>query len=1559
MNPVEKIYGVIHDAARRAARPFVFQSNQATGTGKTYQALNTSGDALSQAQESGESLIVVYLAPQHGHIDIDNHFPHDVQRRLWGMGIPAVKVESQTLLTNPDEPKNLYRAILSREKRLKAAFTKAPGQRDRPPSLVKCLQSILHDHQKTSNTSHSLAEDCLEKLLADIAKHEKKLRDFRRLGYTEADLEKSLQMSREAHTKLFDLMLSAIKTVLKLSTRPSRQLTSVLGDDLLLAPFKFFQSLLFPWYDVVRHPGGPLGLVAMTAARLMTRHEFPLALIDEWRAGDGDFTTKKFYLEQVVHGRERDAGRVHGLKEDRTRFLFLIDEADAVKETIEEPAAASVQQSRMYLRGMLLDQARATQVGQVLMEQLPLVFSDKAYLDAVMADYSELFEQFPELEARRHLEKVADRERLPALSTSAAAAMRKLRMRHKLGSTDTTHHMQQVALRGRLLELLDQQYGQHPVIQGSREEKLMAFRARMEAFCRGVPLINLNLDDPTVAAAGGTGAFTAGSWAFINIDDQRMAGLLVHRDDDRAPDIQVISDGYLKEVGARAGNATFRLQDAFETMLSIAGLVHVMVNTPDKDGFAFLRHPFRSPNTTSSSPVTEMIKPLQKLRVRELMEARRPVYAEGEIGDEVAFRTPHLIMQLIPDFEDRYLLGEPGVSVVPAIGFRAWSAEHHIERLISQDAYRINAGDQAASPESHGCTDPQRPAHSAVLISATGGFEATHIGGFCGDMLAHSPYVAYHPMDEAALELAREARDTRQYGGEKSPGRPLPAIATIPEYEGLLAEDGRPGWLDEVEEVLDEVVLDHNPYKHRESRRVMELACLLGLPPSRVRASVMASGELHGALRYVIGEGVAPCMSLMLIQSLKTPLALLRRLSVLGEPRITEIIKGQLYGYWAGNRRHPARPVLIVCYRSGREGNTDASIGAMLRDEEASQKRRAVLADFLARSTGDVDLDALFPIKGSDEAPYPYTTTDLLRRDLECQVLVVSAYASAGMGLNFKVDIHLAGAERDLDLLVLGMSPHFTKARPKFERYKGPPGEEAPAETDSARGVRERQNGQSFKKNNAIVQGMAMTGIELAARLNHARWGDEGVWPAIRYRVKDMRLHPDSYLPSFRDFLYEQHVIDLARKVYQAVGRAERTQCAQQQALLVCSEIVADLLDADPILYGVDGHGRSSEAQMNSISLNSYALMRYVRGQRTSVFSYPTPGDMLEAELHLAQAHKAFAEDRRIDGWKNRQLQAIDAMNRGELSRDAAQALMACWEAWRDPSVLFEASRERNMRQAAVAGMPAEILSLMWLDLPANRYLPVVRDEHSSWCVALRAPEETCASHVMRYPQPDFQAQFRLPEGLLAKWQLALGAVEKWGAPSLRWSGCQVLHPGLQPDFKGIWGELAMDVWWHEARDHSALLSALEPVRGERLIGAYELFDRYHEAVQPGGEKVLLAIDAKHYARATDLRHGLNLLEDRQGKQRRVKAWALEKGYTRVVMVFLNTQPSPQEEARGGVRSREVLTLNAFLRVAPTDVNAPQDTRFGRDERRGVDSPLVVFNHAAARHLENVLREDA
>lgn len=106
-----------------------------------------------------------------------------------------------------------------------------------------------------------------------------------------------------------------------------------------------------------------------------------------------------------------------------------------------------------------------------------------------------------------------------------------------------------------------------------------------------------------------------------------------------------------------------------------------------------------------------------------------------------------------------------------------------------------------------------------------------------------------------------------------------------------------------------------------------------------------------------------------------------------------------------------------------------------------------------------------------------------------------------------------------------------SKTRPKFQAYEGPPGKDAPGETDRQRSARQHRNSDAFRDNNEIAHGFALSGIELAARLNANRWGDVSKWPASRYQVRDIRLHPESYLTSFRSFLQEQHVIDLARMV--------------------------------------------------------------------------------------------------------------------------------------------------------------------------------------------------------------------------------------------------------------------------------------------------------------------------------------------------------------------------------------------------------------------------------------------
>lgn len=74
-NPVKTLYQRIHQTARQVTHPTIGQNNPATGVGKSYWALQTSADALIEAKEASESLVIVYVAPQHAHIDITNH--HD------------------------------------------------------------------------------------------------------------------------------------------------------------------------------------------------------------------------------------------------------------------------------------------------------------------------------------------------------------------------------------------------------------------------------------------------------------------------------------------------------------------------------------------------------------------------------------------------------------------------------------------------------------------------------------------------------------------------------------------------------------------------------------------------------------------------------------------------------------------------------------------------------------------------------------------------------------------------------------------------------------------------------------------------------------------------------------------------------------------------------------------------------------------------------------------------------------------------------------------------------------------------------------------------------------------------------------------------------------------------------------------------------------------------------------------------------------------------------------------------------------------------------------------
>lgn len=1538
-NPVRRIYRDIHAVARLASWPHVFQSNQATGTGKTYQALMTSMLALREAQAAGESLIVVYVAPQHSHIDIHNHAPMQKvgsPQALLGESpaIPCVKVASRTQLTDPEEAHNLYRDLCYYEARLEQRHGGKAA-----PSLVRCLQQLLYEHQ--GRRKKPLPEDAIAQKMGAIKRNQATLEGLRRAKYSEDELKGSRDKLTEHHDELFGYMAGAVKIVLQQSTRDGKTLDGVLGCPALAEPLRFFQRQLLPWYEVVRRPGGPLGLVAMTASRLMTQQAFPLPRRDGAALGKGDFSVQNGYLEEAVHGLGVGAG-VYGLSEGRTRFLFLLDESDEVKAVLDSPAPAGENAKRMYLRGMLLNQARATQIGNVLLNEMPLLFSSAAQQSEVVESYAALFAAHADLARWGEVKTAAEQAQLPRLSAAAQTALRRHQRRLRLGTMSPAHHLQQIRLRHKVLDLLDHQYQNHPIINGTRDDKLAQFCRLLTAFCQGVSWVNLNLDDPAVAAAGSTGTFTAGSWSFINLEDQRLDGLLAHRDTADVNDVQIISEPFLRDSGGEVGATTFSLSDTFELMLTLTGIVHAMVNTgDDTPAFALLSDAYRGDNHTSSAPLSEMIESLAHVRVKDLMAVRREVSPQADIDDNLAFRRPHLIMQWVPDFAYRFMPGEPGFSVVPAIGYRAWSAEHHLERLASPHACAVNW--PLAQPTINAQDAAARPAHSLVLISATGGFDATHLGGFSGDMLAHSPHVTYVPMSEHALGLARQARELRQRGEGNTPGRPLPAIGQIPEHEGILGEDAKGPLLAQIDDVLE--TLTHNPYKRKESRRVVDLITLLGKRSGSLKASHAVSSGVYKAVSQVLYENAAPRMALMLIQSLKTPVAAFKKLT---GKRFVEIIDGHLYGYWEGQKGRGGRPVLVVAYRSGRKEGTDARINQMLQGQGAYGDRRGALERFLCDAGLTIDVERHFPGENAAGEPQTYGATDLLRRELGCHGVIVAAFQSAGLGLNFKVDTHLGREhERDMDMLVLGMSPHFTRARPRFEHYQGPPGEAEPVETDTRRDARAGQNARAFQSNNAIIHGAAMTGIELAARLNQGRWGGDATRPSRLYRAEDIRLHPDSYLPAFRDFLQEQHTLDLARAVFQAVGRGERTSSSQRQTLLVCEEIITHLLAADPVLYGLDGKGHSRASQLHSASLNSFALMQYVRRYRRRVYDYPDPTAVSAVEARLFDAEDAFTDNPAIDGWKNRQLRAIRQMNQGKLSAPEAAALIRRWEAWRHPSLLFEPTREAYRQQALEAGVAEDVLALMWWPLPRWRFLPLRRDSRGGWSISLIAPDDAEADASVAYPGEALERGYQLPAGMLKLMQRRGLAQEKWRTPALRQKTQNtVLHPILLADFKGIWGELALDGWLAQL---SGELEGLARLPGSEMVGIYEFFDRYLRWTAPGGEAVLVALDAKYHARATDMRYAAAVQDDAQGKQAAVRRWAADKGYQRVVMAYINTRPRPQEEARSGLQQDDVISLSAFVRISPSDVNAPYDTPLNDNataQCQPMESPLLAVNQA-------------
>lgn len=1547
-NPLRHLYREIQRAARQAREPHIHQSNQATGTGKTYQALMTSVEALRQAKAAGESLIVVYVAPQHRHIPLENrtgrHPAGSPQALLASAGIPAVKVNSYTLLTDPGEAHNLYQALIECEQRL-------GGRRKKPAlGLARCLEVLLYRHQASQKNAQALPENALEMILGRISRQQSMLLRLRREGVSEADLKGSLEKLRDAHEQLFSTMQRAVDIALKQSTLDGQSLESVLGQAALVAPFRFFQRQLFPWYEVVRRPGGPLGMVAMTASRLMTRHVFPRPRKDAQSAEKGDFTVQSCYLEDAIHGTGAGSDMM-GLNEGRTRFLLLLDESDAVKQDLGQPAVAGEIATRRHLGGMLLDQARATQIGNTLLNEMPLVFCSAQRRDAVWQDYKALVDAHPSLFHRLWAATPADMDKLRSLPPEAETALRRHQRHHRLGTASPAHHRQQLLLRDRLTALLGSQQRHRPAAGDSRDEKLAQFVSCLKAFCQRVSWVNLNLGDATVAAAGSTGTFTAGSWSFVNLKDERLAGLLAHRDSVDVNEVDIVSEAFLRRAGGQPGDTSFALAESFELMLTLAGLVHLMAGTEDSHVFSLLVDPYRGhDNRTSSAPLTDMLRRLSGVRMHELMAARRDIEPDQVIDDDVAFRYSHLIMQWVPDFERRFIPGAPGESVVPAIGFRAWSAEHQLERLVSPDACAFNRPETADNASAR-----RRPAHSLVLISATGGFAATHLGGFAGDMLAHSRFVRYVPMSDRALELARQARELRHRGQGDTPGRPLPDVARLPEYGGLLAEDARGPLLAELDDALAPVT--SSPFKRREVRRVVELVTLLGYSPRRLTPDTTLTPELYQALPPALVESAAPCMALMLIQSLKNSMEVLKRLE---GRRLTSIIDGHLYGYDTG-RNDGSRPVLLITYYSGRQSGTDARIQQMLCGEGSDgQQQRQAFTRFVQQRSPEVSLARVFPAEDAAGTSQRYTATDLLRRDLGYHAAVITAFQSAGLGHNFKVDTHLGrDGERDVDMLVLGMSPHFTAARPRFERYQGPPGEGEPDDTQEERDKRGEKNRRAFLHNNRMVHGFALAGMELAARLNQQRWGRPRDTPSRQYRVRDIRLHPDSYLAPFPAFLREQHAVDLARMVFQAAGRGERTPAAQPQALLACEEVVAGLVAADPFLYADDGRGGLRAAQQHAASLNSLALMRYARCYRRFVYDYPAEDELDAAVARLDKVHHAFSDNPAVQGFKNRLLQGIRQMQAGVLDASQAAALIDQWEAWRSPALLFPQGRQVYRDQAVAAGVPEDVLELMWWPLRHGRRLPIYKGGNGYEGMALAPPDETRADDAVPYPRDTSQYGFRLPSGMFQRLQRQGMVQPEWQAATLRDRDSQrVLHPILEPDASGIWGELLLDGWF---ADVQAELPGIQRLDGVAVQHIYELFDRYWRWHTASGEEVLVALDAKHYARTTDRRLGNAVHNDAQGKQAAVRRWAREQGYARVVMAYVNTRPCPQEEARAGICQAGLVSFSAFVRTQPTDINAPRDVALSEhsaEAHASMESPLLGANPVATERLIAAVQGD-
>lgn len=1038
-------------------------------------------------------------------------------------------------------------------------------------------------------------------------------------------------------------------------------------------------------------------------------------------------------------------------------------------------------------------------------------------------------------------------------------------------------------------------------------EKMRAFRSvaggqsldtrianRIRDCVQGHRYLAIRKRDREVQALGDDGLFTSGSYGFVNgykLDRLEIQSWI---------DTQAVIAG-LSDAGTENN---ILLSHYYDWILEILFLLNKSfgkgINEDQNCLKAILKD--RRDESKDVTPIKAVIRSLEQgTVVGELLTAREHVDPNSMIDLAAAFREPEIVVVLtrLPRYLTDYRYNSRVNYASTWIPYRVYSAEHDLERIISPQAFAYS-GANGSDDETKGVwsgfsadeAHPDAPASVIHLMSATGSYPDSFVGDFAAGYFEHSEFV------ELIGFTHEDAEDVKRVMAERKANRgALPAIEIDDLKQGVklrLRDESQP-----------------NEFKKKEISKMLAMAGrMIGLQPGGEEiGTAVAFVQTHGRFREALWRHRDKDCLIRPFQRIRVKPEAVK--GDLAPPGVVPTLAGLLPQGPAQDRAFilevPGyKPLVVLLY--------DATLDKALATLEQKQ------CEGIAKRLGMPREDAagLTSVNG------------FLSRANPLKVVVVIPYQSGGRGVNFVEAERAENGDaniKDVDCVALLMSPFYSKVKPDLKSF---PSE---VETPAHKGL----TGEKAKAKRKEI------GKRELHRCSEMHWSagyyavrqSQGL-AEVELRKRDKTLSMEARLPDAKDFLEREHTKAVASVCLQAIGRGERTPAQQRQSVILDPEVADCLLEAYPYFYGdiaqgwIERYGGDLANPWAAASIATQTVMTEVRDKhlmrRYQSFDLEAAFDLDGTQDDALACYHTTKHA--TGGW----LDQIDRLRAGELCEQERDQLTEQWEAFRHPDLLFNVPRYcERLREV---GVPEAFIESMWMNPPGagEAYLTatqqtrwgrhrIVVHEHDEVRERVLHPEVGQRGYNV---QNEAKLQYLMPADIgremyeresmdldrlmLEAAPLAPGgghpapADERRGAN--RENGWGWLRPHLWPDCQGVWGELAID------RMIQAHVDRLMPMEAPDAL--FEVFDRYYAL-----GKTLVGVDAKHYARRTELTVGERAVEKMTTqKLPALTRWANANGYERVVGIYLNARAVPVgADEIDPVIAPGALALNAFLRV--------------------------------------------